>query len=175
MLLHRNKFICTRIVLLNHLRLVCLCFSKRKNNSNQIVWLMRKVHFEQKKAYIPNGFKTFQEFLDSQLYSHNTILCYERIFGHNYVSTGGKETTEVIVNASPPKYTCLCLCPFTSLDHRPLIYQLALYFMFYRFFFYQGHSPLLENRIVIRSPDGIIIVVLVMRCGRYEVVMSNWF
>ena len=134
LLLHRNTFICTRIILLNHLRRVCLCL-QRKNNSNQIVWLMRKVQLEQKEAYIPDGFTTFQEFLDSQQYSHNTILCYERIFGRNYVSTGGKEMTEVIVNASPPKYACLCLCSFTSLDHWPLIYQLALYFMFYRFVF----------------------------------------
>ncbi|KAK2160634.1 hypothetical protein NP493_1634g00028 [Ridgeia piscesae] len=58
---------------------------------------MRKVQLEEKQAQIPNGFTTFQEFLDSQQYSHNSILRYERIFGRNYVSTGGKETTEELV------------------------------------------------------------------------------
>lgn len=55
---------------------------------------MHKV-LREKKETIDNNFTTFQEFLDSQQYSHNSILRYERIFGQNYVSTGGKETTEV--------------------------------------------------------------------------------
>jgi len=67
---------------------------QRKNNSNQIVWLVRKVQ-RVKEAYTPNGFTTFREFLDNQQYSQNSILRYERIFGRNYVRTGGKETTEV--------------------------------------------------------------------------------
>ena len=41
------------------------------------------------------GYKTFQEFLDSQQYSRAGILRYEKIFGRHFVSTGGKETTEV--------------------------------------------------------------------------------
>ncbi len=43
------------------------------------------------------GYKTFQEFLDTQQYSNNGILRYERIFGRHFVSTGGLETTQVIV------------------------------------------------------------------------------
>lgn len=36
----------------------------------------------------------FQKFLDSQQYTKNGILRYERIFGGTYISTGGKQTTE---------------------------------------------------------------------------------
>ena len=64
-----------------------------KGNRNQICWLVKKV-----KAENNHGFKTFQEFLDNQQYSRNGILRYEMIFGHNYISTGGKETTEVREN-----------------------------------------------------------------------------
>ncbi|KAI0226388.1 Phosphoethanolamine N-methyltransferase [Lamellibrachia satsuma] len=71
-------------------------YAERKNNSNQICWLVHKV-LREKKETIDNNFTTFQEFLDSQQYSHNSILRYERIFGQNYVSTGGKETTEELV------------------------------------------------------------------------------
>ncbi|KAF2369029.1 S-adenosyl-L-methionine-dependent methyltransferase [Trinorchestia longiramus] len=35
-----------------------------------------------------------QEFLDSNQYSIKNILKYERIFGHNWVSTGGEKTTK---------------------------------------------------------------------------------
>jgi phosphoethanolamine N-methyltransferase len=44
-----------------------------------------------------HGFKTFQEFLDNKQYSRNGILRYERIFGTNFVSTGGLDTTEEFV------------------------------------------------------------------------------
>ena len=42
-----------------------------------------------------NGEKSeeFQKFLDSNQYSLNSILRYEKIFGTTYVSTGGQETT----------------------------------------------------------------------------------
>ncbi|KAG0714967.1 Phosphoethanolamine N-methyltransferase [Chionoecetes opilio] len=35
-----------------------------------------------------------QAFLDANQYSLNSILCYERIFGHTWVSTGGETTTK---------------------------------------------------------------------------------
>ena len=63
-----------------------------KKNRNQIAWVVKKV-----KAENNHGYKTFQEFLNSQQYSRNSILMYEMIFGHNFISTGGKETTEVCV------------------------------------------------------------------------------
>lgn len=37
----------------------------------------------------------FQQFLDENQYSSNSILRYEKIFGRGFVSTGGLETTEV--------------------------------------------------------------------------------
>lgn len=40
---------------------------------------------------------TFQSFLNDNQYSRKSILIYERIFGHTYVSTGGQDTTEVRV------------------------------------------------------------------------------
>lgn len=36
----------------------------------------------------------FQKFLDTQQYARRGILLYERIFGTNYVSTGGEVTTK---------------------------------------------------------------------------------
>ena len=41
-----------------------------------------------------------QEFLDSHQYSMNSILRYERIFGHNCVSTGGEKTTKLQLKKS---------------------------------------------------------------------------
>ena len=50
----------------------------------------------QKKQRVgTQGFDTFQQFLDAKQYSRNSILRYEKIFGRNFVSTGGKDTTEV--------------------------------------------------------------------------------
>ena len=37
----------------------------------------------------------FQKFLDEQQYSRNGILRYEKIFGEDFVSTGGITTTKV--------------------------------------------------------------------------------
>lgn len=39
----------------------------------------------------------FQQFLDQNQYSSNSILRYEKIFGRGFVSTGGLETTQEIV------------------------------------------------------------------------------
>ena len=36
-----------------------------------------------------------EEFLNIGQYQRNGILRYERVFGHTYVSTGGKQTTQV--------------------------------------------------------------------------------
>lgn len=41
--------------------------------------------------------KEFQKFLDEQQYSRNGILRYEKIFGRDYVSTGGIDTTREFV------------------------------------------------------------------------------
>ena len=40
----------------------------------------------------------FQKFLDEQQYSRNGILRYEKIFGEDFVSTGGITTTKVCYN-----------------------------------------------------------------------------
>ncbi|XP_005096334.1 phosphoethanolamine N-methyltransferase 3 isoform X2 [Aplysia californica] len=69
-------------------------YIKRKNNSNQVIWLIEKVKRDNSQNH---GFKSFQEFLDNQQYSARGILLYEKIFGRTYVSTGGPETTEEFV------------------------------------------------------------------------------
>ena len=38
-----------------------------------------------------------QVFLDTNQYSIKSILKYERIFGHTWVSTGGETTTKVYI------------------------------------------------------------------------------
>ncbi|GFR69938.1 phosphoethanolamine N-methyltransferase-like [Elysia marginata] len=69
-------------------------YVKLKNNQNQVLWLVQKV----KKDKASNqGYKSFQEFLDSKQYSLRSILLYERIFGYTFVSTGGIETTKEFV------------------------------------------------------------------------------
>jgi len=62
-----------------------------KNNKNQICWLVEKSHrdIEGKNQ----GCHSFQQFLDTKQYSKNGILRYERIFGLDFLSTGGMETT----------------------------------------------------------------------------------
>ncbi len=51
--------------------------------------------FSKKKVENFHGFNTLKEFLDHKQYTTNGILRYERIFGSGFISTGGKETTEV--------------------------------------------------------------------------------
>ena len=41
--------------------------------------------------------KEFQKFLDEQQYSRNGILRYEKIFGQDFVSTGGMDTSKEFV------------------------------------------------------------------------------
>lgn len=69
-------------------------FIKHKATCNYIFWLLTKVHAAKSEAH---GYKTFQEFLDTKQYSRMGILRYERIFGDNFISTGGIETTEEFV------------------------------------------------------------------------------
>ncbi|GFO25062.1 phosphoethanolamine N-methyltransferase-like [Plakobranchus ocellatus] len=69
-------------------------YVKLKNNVNQVLWLIQKV---KKDKSSNQGYKSFQEFLDSQQYSARSILLYERIFGYTFVSTGGLETTQEFV------------------------------------------------------------------------------
>ncbi|KAI8790401.1 phosphoethanolamine N-methyltransferase [Biomphalaria glabrata] len=79
-------------------------YIKRKNNNNQVVWLLQKV----KKIDSPApGVQSWQDFLDKQQYSTRSILLYEKIFGRTFVSTGGLETTEEFVDM-------LNLCPGQS-------------------------------------------------------------
>ena len=47
---------------------------------------------------ISSSSKTFQEFLDQQQSSRNGILCYEKVFGEHFISTGGLDTTKEFVN-----------------------------------------------------------------------------
>eukprot|EP00117_Sycon_ciliatum_P013850 scpid88188/ scgid14351/ Phosphoethanolamine N-methyltransferase len=69
-----------------------------KNNPHQMCWSW------QKATTIPVaetadcfGYQSMREFLDQQQYSENGILRYEKMFGKNYVSTGGPETTAEFV------------------------------------------------------------------------------
>jgi len=63
-------------------------------SGNQICWLLYKSRVEHAEFH---GFKTFQEFLDNKQYSRNGILRYARVFGKDFVSTGGLQTTEEFV------------------------------------------------------------------------------
>jgi len=62
-----------------------------KNNPNQKCWLLK--HYKRTDLSQNHGEATFQQFLDKQQYSMNGILRYERVFGKDYVSSGGLETT----------------------------------------------------------------------------------
>jgi phosphoethanolamine N-methyltransferase len=61
-----------------------------KNNGNQVCFL-----FSKKKLENFHGFNTLKEFIDHKQYTTNGILRYERIFGAGFISTGGRESTEV--------------------------------------------------------------------------------
>jgi phosphoethanolamine N-methyltransferase len=65
-----------------------------KSNRNQICWLLHK---ELKSESETGGYKTFQEFLDQQQYTTNNIRIYEWVFGRDFISPGGLETTEEFV------------------------------------------------------------------------------
>ena len=38
-----------------------------------------------------------KEFLDNQQYTELSILCYEAIYGHNYISPGGEKATDQFI------------------------------------------------------------------------------
>jgi len=50
---------------------------------------------------MPENSAVFQKFLDENQYSKNGVLRYERIFGHTFISTGGKETTDRFLKTIP--------------------------------------------------------------------------
>jgi len=60
------------------------------SNSSEICWLVQKV-----PVTSVHGFKTFQEFLDNEQYSRDSILRCERVCDEHFASIGGLETTEV--------------------------------------------------------------------------------
>ncbi|CAH1779771.1 unnamed protein product [Owenia fusiformis] len=70
-------------------------YIKHKDNPNQVWWLLQKQQINKMDDY--HGYKTFQEFLDNEQYSRNSILRYEKIFGKDFISTGGLETTKEFV------------------------------------------------------------------------------
>eukprot|EP00117_Sycon_ciliatum_P034895 scpid103713/ scgid26545/ Phosphoethanolamine N-methyltransferase len=61
-----------------------------KNNPHQMCWSWTKVTtvpVADSADYF--GYQSMREFLDQQQYSETGILRYEKMFGNNYVSTGG--------------------------------------------------------------------------------------
>ncbi len=67
---------------------------QNKFNYREICWLAKKIDSSETSI---SSYKTFQEFLDQQQYSINSILQYEHIFGKHFVSPGGPDTTEQFV------------------------------------------------------------------------------
>ncbi|KAH9503430.1 Phosphoethanolamine N-methyltransferase 3 [Bulinus truncatus] len=70
-------------------------YIKRKQNNNQVLWLLQKV---KKENSLTNGFNSLKEFLDNKQYSSRGIHLYEKVFGRTFVSTGGLETTMEFVD-----------------------------------------------------------------------------
>ncbi|XP_061462316.1 uncharacterized protein LOC133374958 isoform X1 [Rhineura floridana] len=69
-------------------------YIKRKQNCNQVCWLLQKVL---RNPEATRGYVTFQRFLDSEQYATRSIHRYEWIFGPGFVSTGGLSTTKELV------------------------------------------------------------------------------
>ncbi|XP_053133747.1 uncharacterized protein LOC128337138 [Hemicordylus capensis] len=70
-------------------------YIKRKQNRNQVCWLLQKVSRNHEAT---RGYDTFQQFLDSEQYAARSIQRYEWVFGPGFVSTGGLETTKELVS-----------------------------------------------------------------------------
>ncbi|XP_065185080.1 uncharacterized protein LOC135815684 isoform X2 [Sycon ciliatum] len=69
------------------------------NNLYQMCWSWSKVLVEKKAQSNGDSYdsQSMRRFLDQEEYSVNAIQCYEKMFGKNYVSTGGLETTAEFV------------------------------------------------------------------------------
>ena len=70
------------------------CF-QHKSNRHQICWLVQKVRVSESAA--KQGCNSFQEVLDTRLYSKQFIRCYELVYGKNFCCAGGMPHTEVTV------------------------------------------------------------------------------
>lgn len=68
-------------------------YRKFKQNNGQVYFLWKKVT----KPYNEDTCRSFQNFLDNQQYSVQSITRYEKIFGEGYISTGGPQTTHEFV------------------------------------------------------------------------------
>ncbi|KAF3650361.1 Phosphoethanolamine N-methyltransferase [Capsicum annuum] len=64
-------------------------YVRNKRNQNEICWIWQKVRSDDDRG--------FQHFLDTVQYKSNGILRYERVFGKDFVSTGGIDTTKEFV------------------------------------------------------------------------------
>ncbi|XP_065185083.1 uncharacterized protein LOC135815685 isoform X2 [Sycon ciliatum] len=74
-------------------------YLQENNNLHQMCWSWSKVLVE-KKTKSNDGsydFQSMRRFLDQKEYSVNAIQCYEKMFGKNYISTGGLEATAEFV------------------------------------------------------------------------------
>ncbi|XP_034954128.2 ras and Rab interactor 1 isoform X2 [Zootoca vivipara] len=69
-------------------------YIKRKQNRNQVCWLLQKVPRNPDATW---GYDTFQKFLDSEQYATRNIRRYEWVFGPGFVSTGGLTTTKELL------------------------------------------------------------------------------
>ncbi|XP_062821194.1 uncharacterized protein LOC134294345 [Anolis carolinensis] len=69
-------------------------YVKRKQNRNQVCWLLQKVARNQEDA---RGYGTIQKFLDNEQYAARSIRRYEWVFGPGFVSTGGLRTTKELL------------------------------------------------------------------------------
>nr|XP_056709409.1 uncharacterized protein LOC130480808 [Euleptes europaea] len=70
-------------------------YVKRKQNRNQVCWLLQKVLRNSVSAC---GYDTFQQFLDNEQYAIRSIRRYEWVFGPGFVSTGGINTTKELLS-----------------------------------------------------------------------------
>uniref|UniRef100_A0A8D2Q6B4 phosphoethanolamine N-methyltransferase n=1 Tax=Varanus komodoensis TaxID=61221 RepID=A0A8D2Q6B4_VARKO len=69
-------------------------YIKRKQNRNQVCWILQKVPRNYEST---RGYDTFQNFLDNEQYALRSIRRYEWIFGAGFVSTGGLSTTQELM------------------------------------------------------------------------------
>ncbi|XP_048364808.1 phosphoethanolamine N-methyltransferase 3-like [Sphaerodactylus townsendi] len=70
-------------------------YVKRKQNRNQVCWLLQKVLRNNMSA---GRYDTLQQFLDNEQYAVRSIQRYEWVFGPSFVSTGGINTTKELLS-----------------------------------------------------------------------------